>query len=193
MNNISLALSLAAILLVYGCANNGVISFNEGMKKLNQFDEMYNATVKSPPPTQDQTTQLIGQLVGFKAGNRLSNPLSRLIDFRITFLEAEKLNAEGWQWGKASTTKYGFGCKGYERIRESAKLRNASAQKGFEAVGLLEKFVEEFPKESKSLNFTKKDALALNAMYFQEEEKAQKDARVIENFCNKNETKEVAS
>ena len=71
----------------------------------------------------------------------------------------------------------------------SARLRNASAQKGFEAVSVLQRFVDNYPEEAKSLNLTKKEVLFLNAEYFQIEEKAKRDSRIIEHFCG-NKTKE---
>lgn len=193
MKKIALITLVAILAFAYGCASGSDMSFNDGVKKLGQFDKKYNSSIKTPPASAAEIGELNAQLVGFKAANKLSKPLNGLVDFRIVFLEAEKLNAEGWQWGKGSTTDYGFGCKGYGRIKESARLRNASAQKGYEAVAMLEKFIEEFPKESESTDLVQKDVLVLNAVYFQIEEKAAKDARIIENFCGKknNETKEA--
>ena len=195
MKKIALISVIVMLAFIYGCASGNEISFNDGIKKLEQFDKKYKSSVKVPPASTPQIDELKAQLVGFKAANKLSKPLNDLVDFRIAFLEAEKLNAEGWQWGKGSTTDYGFGCKGYSRIKGSAALRNASAQKGYEAVAMLEKFIGEFPKESKSADISQKDALVLNALYFQIEEKAEKDARIIEGFCGKknNETKEATA
>ncbi|MEK6950062.1 MAG: hypothetical protein AABX34_07610 [Nanoarchaeota archaeon] len=195
MEKLALASLLAVASLLLGCADSDAVTFKDGIKKINKFDQKYNSTVKSPPSNARDIDGLLSQLVGFKAANKLSKPLNGLVDFRIIFLEAEKLNAEGWQWGKGSTTDYGFGCKGYGRIKGSSKLRNASAQKGYEAVDMLEKFIEEFPKESKIAGLTQKDVLILNAMYFQIEEKASKDARIVESFCGKkgNETKEITA
>lgn len=186
---------IIAVLVVYGCANSSNMGFMEGIGKIDKFDEKYNSSIKMPPATTAGIDELKAQLTGFKAANKLPEPLNNLVDFRIAFLDAEKLNAEGWQWGKGSTTEFGFGCKkGYERIKESARLRNASAQKGYGAVDMLESFVEKFPNEAKIANLTQKDVLALNAMYFQIEEKAKKDLSVIESFCGKkNESKEVSS
>ena len=105
-------------------------------------------------------------------------------DFRIKSLEAEKLHLEGWQWGKASTTEYGFGCtKGSARILNSSKIRNASAQKGYESLDALKSLIEEFPEEAKSVDLSQKDALFLNAVYYQIEEKAASDARLIRSLC----------
>ena len=193
MNKMILISLLSIILLIASCASE-TISFNTGMRKTGQLDQKYNSTIKSPPITYEGINNLTADLNAFKA-NKLSKPLNDIIDFKLAFLEAERLSAEGWQWGKGSTTQYGFGCKGKDRIEESARLRNASAQKGYEAVDKLEKFIAEFPKESKSAKLEQKDVLVLNAVYFQAQEQAEKDARVISSFCKDkaNETEDVAA
>ena len=88
--------------------------------------------MKTPPNSTQQINDLLAQIVGFSAANQgMPKPLEYLLDFRIKTLEAERLHIEGWQWGRASTTDWGFGCKkGYPIITESARLRNSSAQKG---------------------------------------------------------------
>jgi len=194
-NKLILPLAVFLMIIVYGCATT-TVTFDSGVKKINEFDKQFGATMKAPPNSTEGVNGLLAQLVGFRAANAdMDKSLVNLLDFRIKSLEAERLHIEGWQWGKGSTTDYGFGCKGYIRIKESSRLRNASAQRGYEPVDMLEKFIEEFPDESKIAGLTQKDALALNAMYFQIEEKASKDARLVENLCGKkgNETKEVTA
>ncbi len=183
MKKIILISLLSITLLIASCANSDTISFNAGIKKIDGLDQKYNSTIKSPPSTSEGINNLTADLTAFKANNKLSKPLDDIIYFKLAFLEAEKLSSEGWQWGKGSTTQYGFGCKGRDRIRESARLRNASAQKGYEAVDKLEKLIQDFPKESKSVKLEQKDALALNAMYFKAQEQAEKDAKIINSFC----------
>ena len=194
MKKLILASLLVVFMLVYGCTSS-IINFDQGIKKINEFDKEYNSTIRSPPSDSAKIGPLKSDLEGYKSKNRLSEPLIGLIDFKIAFLDAEKLNAKGWQWGRASTTQYGFGCKGYDNIKESARLRNASAEQGYLAVDKLEQFVKKFPEESKKTDLTQKDALVLNAMYFQIQQQAKKDAGTIEFFCGKkgNETKEAAS
>lgn len=183
---------MLGLLTIYGCASFSELTgfaaskmtFRQGVKKISEIDEKYGATLKSAPAEVNDVEGLLAQFTGFRTINELSEPLEYLLDFKIKFLEAEKLNLEGWQWGRGSTTDYGFGCrKGYARVKEAARLRNESAQKGYEAVEVLQKFVEQYPKEAKSLNLTQKDVLVLNALYFQIEEKALKDARIIESAC----------
>ena len=173
--------------VLYGCTPQN--EFDKGVEKLKELDEQYGSSLKSPPETTIQIDNLIAQIIGFRVLNEnLPQSLESLLDFKIKFLEAEKLSAEGWQWGRASTTEFGFGCKkGYARISESARIRNLSANTGFEAVALLQSFVDNFPEESKSLNLTQKDSLFLNAMYFQVKEKALRDAGFIESACGNKE------
>lgn len=178
---------------MYGCASSSELTFEKGVEKIEEIDKKYNTTIKSPPDSIPEIQSLIAQLVGFEAVNDIPESLSYLLDFRIKFLEAEMLNAQGWQWGRGSTTEWGFGCKkGYERITNSSKLRNASSLKGYEAIDVLKEFIDKFPDEAKSLNLGQKDVLVLNAEYFQIEEKAVKDARVVWKMCiaNKEDKKE---
>jgi len=175
---------MLSLVIVYGCVSSQS-EFDKGAEKLSKLDEQYGASLKVPPETTDEIDDLIAQIIGFSALNENTpKSLEDFIDFKIKFLEAEKLLAEGWQWGRGSTTTFGFGCKrGYARISESARLRNLSAITGFEAVELLQTFVDNFPEESKSLNLTTKDALFLNAMYFEVKRKALGDASLIQSAC----------
>jgi hypothetical protein len=183
LNKVSLPIILA--ILFYGCSppQSTQMTFDEGFERLVEIDKSYGVSLKSPPETAAKIEELVSRMVGFQAVNVLPKSLESLIKFRLKFLEAEKLHAEGWQWGRGSTTEFGFGCKSAERIKESAKLRNMSAQKGKEAVGLLQAFLDTYPIEAKSLNLTQKDVLTLKATYFQTGEKAQKDAAVIRSLC----------
>ncbi|MAH33454.1 hypothetical protein CL615_03600 [archaeon] len=179
---------MLALVALYGCTSSP-ITFEQGVKKINKLDKQYDADIKTPPNSTENINGLLGQLVGFKALNEnIPQSLEYLLDFKIKTLEAEKLHIEGWQWGKGSTTDYGFGCrKGYARIINSSKIRNASAQKGYEAINSLQMLIDEFPDKTKSLNLLQKDILFLNAAYFQIENKAAKDARLITSACKKDE------
>ncbi len=179
------------LVILYGCTTTSkAITFAQGVERINVMDEKYGSTTKAPPNSTENINALYTQITGFSALNKdMPKSLKYLVDFRLKILEAEKLHIEGWQWGKGSTTDYGFGCnKGYPRITESARLRNASAQKGYEAVNILQSFIDEFPEEAKSVNLTQKDVLFLNAAYYQIEEKSGRDARIIKNACKNNET-----
>jgi hypothetical protein len=178
---------LIAIFLIAGC-NKQELTFQVGISELQNIDEEFGTTLKSPPDSIEEIDHLQSQIIGLRDEYELSAPLESFVDFRISLLEAEKLNAEGWQWGRASTTEYGFGCiKGYERIKESALLRNKSADYGYQAALLLEEFIESHPQESKMLNLTMKDVLILKAEYFKAQEKANMDYKIVESLCNKGE------
>ena len=91
----ALILSLA---VVYGCNTSSQLTFEQGVKKINELDKKYGSSLKSPPNSTDRITQLIAELNDFKAGNQnIPEPLAYLADFKIKFLEAEKLSAECWQ------------------------------------------------------------------------------------------------
>ena len=141
--------------------------------------------MKTPPDSAEEIDGLFVQLTGFGAANKdMPLSLKYLFDFRIKGIEAEKLHTEGWQWGRGSTTDWGFGCrKGSARILNSSKIRNASAEKGYESVNALQLFVDEFTNEAKSLNLTQKDVVFLNAAYTSIQEKAESDARTIRSIC----------
>ena len=75
-------------------------------------------------------------------------------------------------------------------ILESADLRQKSALKAFEAVDILRKFVNEYPKESSSLGFSEKNALFLNATFYEIEKQAKGDISLINSLCPENKTLE---
>mgnify|MGYP001589029515 CR=1 FL=1 len=130
--------------VVYGCApSSKTITFEQGVKRISEMDAKFGADMKTPPNSTENIDELLTELMGFSAVNKdMPLSLKYLLDFKIKTLEAEKLHIEGWQWGRASTTDWGFGCrKGYPIITESARLRNSSAQKGYEAVNALQLFI----------------------------------------------------
>ena len=169
-----------------GCKpSSETMTFEQGVKRINEIDEKFGANMKTPPNSTEEINGLLTQITGFAAVNPdMPKSLKYILDFRIKSLEAELLHIEGWQWGKGSTTDYGFGCtKSSARILNSSKIRNASAQKGYEAVNALQLFVDEFPNEAESIDLSQKDVLFLNAQYYQIEEKARRDANIIKSMC----------
>lgn len=192
MNKTIIFILLATLIVAYGCANVSQLrgnvvfdpAFNDAVERINEIHESHGSTLKSAPETTDQIDNLLAQLIGFNAINELPESIEILIDFRIKSLEADKLHAEGWQWGRGSTTKWGFGCrKGFARVSEAARLRNLSATTGFEAVNILQEFVDKYPEEAKNLNYTQKDVLFLNAVYFQIQESALRDRSIVRSGC----------
>ena len=118
-------------------------------------------------------------------------PFYYVVDYRIHNLEADKLYIQSQKYGDAGTTKNGFGCKIRPLIIESAHLRNNSALKGFEAVNLAYEFIKRYPEEAKFVNLSNKNALFLNATYYQVSKDAVKDSGIINYFCSENITLEL--
>ncbi len=174
-----------SLIIVYGCASSGTVTFDQGVKRVNEIDQNYGADMKIPPNSTEKISGLLTQITGFAALNEnMPKSLKYLIDFRIKSLEAELLHMEGWQWGRGSTTDWGFGCKkGSARVLNSSKIRNNSAQRGYEALDALKSLIEEFQNEAESVDLSQKDVLFLNAAYQQVEDKAAKDARIIKSMC----------
>jgi len=184
LNKLLIFVAVFALITIYGCSNLDA-DFKQGVKKINKLDGKFDATMKNPPNSTEKLGGLLVQLTGFKAASEdIPKSLDYLLDFRIKSLEAELLHIEGWQWGRGSTTDWGFGCrKGSARVLNSSKIRNSSAQKGYESIDALQLFIDEFPNEAKSVDLTQKDLIFLNAAYKQVEERASKDARIIRNLC----------
>jgi len=177
--------TILILVIMYGCASPQDTAFKKGIKRIDGIDDKFGATMKTPPDSKEGVNELLTQLIGFSAANKdMPKPLEYLLDFRIKSLEAEKLHIEGWQWGRASTIDWGFGCrKGAIKRLNSSRIRNSSAQKGFESLNSLQLLVDEFPNEAKSVNLTQKDVIFLNAAYQQIEDKAKRDSRVIRSAC----------
>jgi len=176
-----------SLIVIYGCDSTIDPAFKKGIKRINEIDDKFDATMKTPPESAEKIDGLLTQIVGFAASNEnMPQSLEYLLDFRIKSLEAEKLHIEGWQWGRGSTIDWGFGCYGGSaRILNSSKIRNSSAQKGFESLNSLQLLVDEFPNEAKSVNLSQKDVLFFNAAYYQIERKARRDSAIIRNACKK--------
>jgi len=175
------------LIALYGCNSSETLTFKDGVTRINKIDENFGATMKTPPNSTEKINGLLTQITGFAAANEnMPQSLSYVIDFKIKSLEAELLHIEGWHWGRGSTTDWGFGCRrGSARILNSSKIRNSSAQKGYESLEALKLFVYEFPDKAESLNLSQKDVLFLNAAYYQVEKKAKRDASIIKSLCKK--------
>mgnify|MGYP001378083720 CR=1 FL=1 len=185
LNKSIIFIFVLGLIVLYGCTSPKTAEFDQGVKRINKIDNKFGSTMKTPPDSAKKVDELLVQLTGFSAvNNDMAPSLKYLLDFRIKNLEAEKLHIEGWQWGRGSTTDYGFGCrKGSARVLNSSKIRNASAQKGYESLESLRLLVYQFPKEAESVNLTQKDALILQVSYQQVEEKAARDAKTIKSVC----------
>lgn len=177
-----------ALLFVIGCVQ--ARDFNYGFKQITKLNSKYNTTMETYPKSMKQINLMIDDLAELKKMELGSGkePFNYVIDYRLLNLEAEKLYMEGQKYGAAGTTKYGFGCKPRPLITESVSLRNSSALKGFEAVDLLNEFIGKYPKEANLAGLSPKNALFMNATFYQVSSDAKRDSNTINYFCPQNET-----
>jgi hypothetical protein len=176
------------LIFIVGCVQ--AKDFNFGIKQINALNSKYNTTMENYPKSINEINLMVDDYNELKK-LQLENgqkPFNFVINYRILNLEAERLYIEGQKYGFAGTTKDGFGCKSRPLIIESASLRNKSALKGFEAVDLLREFVDKYPKESKLIGLSAKNALFLNATFYQISTEARRDSNIINHFCPQNGT-----
>ena len=181
----------AAILIaIAGCSQ--AKNFAYGVKQLNSINARYNTTIETYPQHLKPIDLMSSDLKELKKEKLETGqePLNYIIDYRLLNLEAEKLFIFGQKYGDSGTTKYGFGCKSRPLVIESAALRNSSALKGFEAVNLLREFIDKYPKEASLVGLAYKNALFLNATFYQISQEAASDSNIINNFCTKNDSLE---
>lgn len=184
-------LLIFALFFIAGCAQ--AKDFDYGISQLNSVNSKYNATMEIYPKT---ISQIDSMLSDFKELKKLQlesgqQAFSYAVDYEILNLEAEKLYIQGQKYGSGGTTKLGLGCKSRPIITESVSFRNSSALKGFEAAGLLREFAEKYPKESKLIGLSSKNALFLNATFYGIWAEAKRDSSIINRFCPKNVTLEL--
>src|SRR3989338_8417535 len=147
-------LLLIGLLLIFGCAQ--AKDFSYGANQISSLNAKYNTTIETYPKSIRQVQLESGQ-----------EPFNYAISYRILNLEAEKLYIQGQKYGSAGTTKDGFGCKSRPLIIESVSLRNSSGSTGFESVGLLREFVNKYPEDAKLVGLSEKNALFLNATFYE--------------------------
>ncbi len=179
---------IIALIFILGCAQ--AKNFDYGLKQINSLNSKYNTTMEIYPKTMQQISLMINDFKELKKTQLDSGKeqFEYVVDYRILNLEAEKLYREGQKYGNGGTTKEGFGCKSRPLIIESVSLRNSSALKGFEAVGLLREFANKYPEEAAKSNLSQKNALFLNATFYQISRDARSDSGIINHFCPQNET-----
>ncbi len=197
MKKIILFGMLILIVLVAGCSATGKnVSFDDAIVQIQIWDTKYKAGMVSVPTTNESIKDLHAQLLGYRAANTFDANAQQLLEYRIKVLDAKLKYEEGWKYGKAGTTEFGFACKSmFYKVKESAVLRNESARIGNEAVILLQAFLDEYPDKAKSLNLTQRDVLALKAIYYDIGRVASRDDRVMTQFCADkiNQTQETAN
>ena len=191
MKKIKIFLVVVAFAFVAGCVQSK--DFGYGMKLINSLNSKFNTTMESYPRSIPEINSMLNELAELKklALEKGQEPFEYLVDYRTLNLEAEKSYIGGQKYGAAGTTKQGFGCKPRPLIIESVGLRNRSALKGFEAVDLLREFIGKHPKEAAMAGLSEKNALFLNATFYQIQVDARRDSNIINNFCPKNVTLEL--
>lgn len=180
-----------ALLLILGCAQ--AKNFSYGLKQVNILNSRYNTTMETYPKAITEINSMLKDYNELKKMqlNSGQEPFNYVIDYRILNLEAEKFYIDGQRYGSIGTTKDGFGCKSRPLIIESAQLRNQSAQRAFDAVDLIRKFVQNYPDEAKQAGFSEKNALFLNATFYEVWREARRDNNIINAFCPENVTLEL--
>lgn len=181
---------LVLVALLAGCAQQG---FEYGLAKLNEVNSRYNTTMETSPKSAAQIGLMMDDLGNLK-NLQLQNgqkSFDYVVRYRILNLEAEKLFIESQKYGFNDLAKTGFGCKPRPLIIESVALRNQSAQKGFEAVSLLREFIDGHPEDAKTAGLSNKNALFLNASFYEISRIARGDSSIINRFCPQNVTLEL--
>lgn len=184
-------LLLIVLLFIAGCAQ--AKDFDYGVKQVINLNSRYNTTMETYPKSIGQINLMLDDFAELKklqleTGQESFN---YLVDYRVLNLEAEKLYIQGQKYGSAGTTKDGFGCKSRPLIIESVSLRNSSASTGFESVGLLREFVNKYPEDAKLVGLSEKNALFLNATFYEISVEARRDNSIINHFCPQNVTFEL--
>jgi len=182
---------MVLVAFIAGCVQSK--DFGYGIKLVNSINSDYNTTMESYPKSIPQIKSMLN---GFSELKKLQlesgqEAFNYVVDYRILNLEAEKFYIEGQKYGQAGTTKQGFGCKSRPLIIESVGYRNKSALKGFEAVDLLREFAGRHPEDASMAGLSEKNALFLNATFYQIQADARRDSNIINNFCPKNVTLEL--
>ncbi|MBI2646986.1 hypothetical protein HYW99_00755 [Candidatus Woesearchaeota archaeon] len=188
MNKIYLVLFL---IFVLGCVQ--VKDFEYALEQINKINLKYKTSMDTYPKSINEIDFMLNELMELKKiqlGGGVE-PFNYVLNYRILNLEAEKFYILGQRYGSAGTTKDGFGCKSRPLIIESAHYRNASSQKGFEAVNLLREFINNYPEEANLSNLSEKNALFLNASFYNIYIDARRDSGVINRFCSENKTLEI--
>ncbi len=182
---------MITLLLLISCAQGK--NFSYGAEQINKLNSKYNTTMETYPNNINEINAMLRDFEELKKIELAEGqePFKYIIDYRILNLEAEKLYIYGQKYGAAGTTKQGFGCKPRPLIIESSFLRNQSALKGFEAIDLLREFIAQYPKESALLGMSEKNALFLNATFYQIAKEARSDSGVINRFCPESATLEL--
>lgn len=184
---------IAVLVLAFlvGCAN--LKDFKYGLQQINSINSKYKTTMETYPSSLNEIDSMLADFNELKKMQleKGQESFEYVAEYRILNLEAEKMYIQGQKYGSAGTTTGGFGCKQRPLIIESVSFRNSSALKGFAAVDLVMEFADKHPEEAMLANLSHKNALFLNATFYQISRQARSDSNIINNFCPKNVTLEI--
>lgn len=163
------------------------------MDELNGINNKFQTTMDTYPGNAGQIGLMINDLNELKkiSLSRQQETFNYAIDYRLLNLEAEKLYIESQSYHPGNLKKTGFGCKTRPLVIQSVQLRNESSSKAFRAVSLLREFVAKYPDEAGMANLSDKNALFLNATFYEIQRIAISDSNIINRFCPANETLEL--
>ncbi len=155
---------------------------------MKAIQDKYGVDFLSSPPSPSSIESLSSELTSLQRKiieNENTKPLLMLFNYRIQLLESDRLLIEGFKWGAASTTEFGFGCrKGENRILNSSRLRNGSANAGFASALALQQFIESSPDRASALNLTQHTFISLTANSAIVQKQAERDYKIVTNFCS---------
>lgn len=174
------------MLIAVGCGTQQKKDFSYGLEEINRLNQKYEVDMSKSPDSAEKIDLFLAELEDLKKTEFESGgeAFKILIEYRIHNLQADRYFVENkMRYGERGTTIKGFGCKGRHRILNSSSLRMMSASEGFKAAEHLYRLVEGYPEESKSAGLSRKDALFLNATFYEINNQAKKDNRTIERFC----------
>ena len=176
-------LALLVLLLFAGCSTE-ITSFESGDREMKIVNEKYGVDFKAFPAEIEKAVLMRNDLkvIEGKSSNAPES-FNLLFNYRMKTLESTIIHLEAWKHGKKASTREGFGCKSLPIVFNSSILRNASAQRGYEALKVLQDFIDEYPEEAALINITQRDVVFSNAFYYEVENEAGRDRRIIEHFC----------
>lgn len=178
------------VLFIIGCSAE-ITSFEKGIKEMAKINKKYSVDFKSIPNTMENAVLLRNDLKQISGmGVNAPESFNLFLDYRIKSIESNIIHLEAWKEGMKASTRDGFGCKSLPIVVNSSILRNISAQKGYEAIKVLQEFVDKYPEEALTINITQRDIVFTNLYYYEIEREAKRDRTIIEHFCG-NKTNEI--
>ena len=176
-------LAVFILLLLAGCSTE-ITSFERGVGEMKKVNERYGTDFKTLPAEIEKAVLMRNDLkVIEEKSSNAPESFKLFFDYRMKTLESDIINLEAWKYGMKASVRDGFGCKSLPIVVNSSILRNASAQRGYESLEVLQEFIDNYPEEAMSINMTQRDVVFSNAFYYEVQREAGRDRRIIEHFC----------